>query len=225
MEETNYFTRLNEINLNAKTEKKGGLTYLSWAYAWGEIKKAYPDSTYTVYENRDGWNYFTDGRTAWVKTGVTVNGLEHIEYLPIMDARNKSIPLGNITSYEVNKAIQRCITKACARHGIGLYIYAGEDLPEEEQRGIETAQKNGAEKPEIVQPVQSVVAADKTEKRAESKPVERDETYTRGYKCECCHNPVMNWLGAYSRKTYGVVLCGKKCKQEFDSKLPFPMEG
>ena len=78
----NYFIELNNVNVNDKTEKKNGLTYLSWAWAWGEVKKRFPDTTYTVYENADGWNYFTDGRTAWVKTGVTVNGIEHIEYLP-----------------------------------------------------------------------------------------------------------------------------------------------
>lgn len=126
----NYFVELNSVNVNDKTEKKNGLTYLSWSFCWGEVKKRFPDTTYTVYENADGWNYFTDGRTAWVKTGVTINGIEHIEYLPVMDFRNKSIPLENITSFDVNKAIQRSLTKACARHGIGLYIYAGEDLPE-----------------------------------------------------------------------------------------------
>jgi hypothetical protein len=127
---TNYFVELNTINVNDKTETKNGLTYLSWAYAWGEIKKRFPESTYTVYENQDGWNYFTDGKTAWVKTGVTVEGIEHIEYLPVMDFRNKSIPLDAVTSFDVNKTIQRSLTKAVARHGLGLYIYAGEDLPE-----------------------------------------------------------------------------------------------
>ena len=128
----NYFTELYAVNVNGHTEKKNGLTYLSWAWAWGEIKKRHPDATYTVYENADGWNYHTDGRTCWVKTGVTVNGIEHIEYLPVMDYKNKSIPVENVTSYDVNKSIQRSLTKACARHGLGLYIYAGEDLPEEE---------------------------------------------------------------------------------------------
>ena len=131
---TNYFTELNEINVNEHTEKKNGLTYLSWAWAWSELKKKFPDATYTVYENKDEWNYFTDGHTGWVKTGVTVNGIEHIEYLPIMDFKNKSIPCENITSFDVNKAIQRSLTKAVARHGLGLYIYAGEDLPEEPEK-------------------------------------------------------------------------------------------
>lgn len=129
----NYFEELNKINVNEHVEQKNGLSYLSWAWAWGELKKKHPDATYTIYENKDGLFYHTDGKTAWVKTGVTVNGIEHIEYLPVMDFRNKSIPVENITSFDVNKTIQRSLTKAVARHGIGLYIYAGEDLPEEPQ--------------------------------------------------------------------------------------------
>ena len=136
----NYFVVLNAINVNDKTEKKNGLTYLSWAWAWGEIKKRYPDANYTIYENADGLNYHTDGRTCWVKTGVTVAGIEHIEYLPVMDHRNKSIPVNAVTSFDVNKAIQRSLTKACARHGLGLYIYAGEDLPEGDDAQPEPAQ-------------------------------------------------------------------------------------
>ena len=129
--EKSVFELLNAINVNDRTEKKGKLTYLSWAWAWAEVKKAFPDATYTIYENPDGWNYFTDGRTCWVKTGLTINGLEHIEYLPVMyGSNNNSIPLEKVTSFDVNKAIQRSLTKAAARHGLGLYIYAGEDLPE-----------------------------------------------------------------------------------------------
>lgn len=137
MSELSVFAKLNGVNVNGHTEKKNGLTYLSWAWAWAEVKKAFPDATYTIYENRDGWNYFTDGRTCWVKTGVTINGLEHIEYLPVMDFKNRSIPADGVTSFDVNKAIQRSLTKACARHGLGLYIYAGEDLPEGEDEAKE----------------------------------------------------------------------------------------
>ena len=129
----NYFTTLNSVDVSAKVEKKNGMSYLSWAYAWGELKKRHPTATYTIYENKDGWNYHTDGKTCWVKTGVTVDGIEHIEDLPIMDVRNRSIPLANVTSFDVNKAIQRSLTKAVARHGLGLYVFAGEDLPEDIQ--------------------------------------------------------------------------------------------
>ena len=127
----NYFSELAAVNVSGKVEKKNGLSYVSWPWAWAEVKKRYPDSTYTIYENAQGWNYHTDGRTCWVKTGVTVNGIEHIEELPVMDSRNRSIPADQVDSFAVNKAIQRSITKACARHGLGLYIYAGEDLPED----------------------------------------------------------------------------------------------
>lgn len=127
----NYFIELNEINVSNKTEKKGNLTYLSWAWAWAELKKRHPDATYTIYENAEGLFYHHDNKTAWVKTGVTVNGIEHIEYLPVMDYKNNSITLDRITSTDVNKTIQRSLTKAVARHGLGLYIYAGEDLPDD----------------------------------------------------------------------------------------------
>lgn len=133
------FDTLNSINCNGKVEKKNGLTYLSWSFAWEEVKKHYPDSFYTIYENGDGIPYFTDGRTCWVKTGVTIEGLEHVEYLPIMDFKNRSVPLEAVTSMDMNKAIQRSLTKACARHGLGLYIYAGEDLPESTKEEISDA--------------------------------------------------------------------------------------
>lgn len=136
------FEVLNAINCNERTEKKNGLTYLSWAWAWAEVKKNYPNAFYTIYENQlpNGYviNYFTDGRTAWVKTGVTIEGLEMVEFLPVMDYKNRSIPVEEVTSFDVNKAIQRSLTKACARHGLGLYIYAGEDLPEGETNARNT---------------------------------------------------------------------------------------
>lgn len=133
MEKKSVFETLSAVNVNGHTEKKNGLTYLSWAWAWNEVKKAFPSAIYTIYESDQGFNYFTDGRTCWVKTGVTIEDIEHIEYLPVMDFRNKSISLENVTSTDVNKTIQRSLTKACARHGLGLYIYAGEDLPEGEE--------------------------------------------------------------------------------------------
>lgn len=137
-EEKSVFETLFEINVNDHVEKKNGLSYLSWAYAWAEIKKRFPEANYKVYETESGCIYFTDGKTCWVKTGVTIGRLEHVEYLPIMDYKNKSIPLENVTSFDVNKSIQRSLTKALARHGLGLYLYAGEDLPEIEIEKIST---------------------------------------------------------------------------------------
>lgn len=139
------FETLNSINVNDKVEKKNNLTYLSWAWAWAEVKKHYPTATYTIYEDVNGMFYHSDGKSAWVKTGVTINDQEHIEYLPVMDYRNNSILLDKITSVDVNKTIQRSLTKAIARHGLGLYVYAGEDLPGGETNV--TSKKPVAKKP------------------------------------------------------------------------------
>ena len=138
-ENKSVFEMLNEINVSDRIEKKGRLNYLSWAWAWGELKKRFPDASSRVYERDDGRIYWDDGKTCWVKCSVTVQGQEIIEYLPIMDSRNTSIPLENVTSMDVNKTIQRCITKAIGRHGLGLYIYQGEDLPEDTEARNEAA--------------------------------------------------------------------------------------
>ena len=134
MERPDTFKALVGINLNDVKEQKGegrnALDYISWAWAWQRLHELYPTATSCVYENAQGWNYHTDGRTCWVKVGVTVEGLEFIEYLPVMDNRNHSIPANQVTSFDVNKAIQRAIVKGIARHGLGLYVYAGEDLPD-----------------------------------------------------------------------------------------------
>jgi hypothetical protein len=141
------FEVLAAINCNEHTEKKNGLTYLSWAWAWTECKKRFPLAYYTIYENEQGRPYFDDGRTAWVKTGVTIEGLEHIEYLPILDqSAHKSLQVSAITSWDMNKAIQRSLTKALARHGLGLYIYAGEDLPDTEDEKPAEVKKTASRK-------------------------------------------------------------------------------
>lgn len=143
------FGTLAAVNCNEHIEKKNNgkveLSYLSWAWAWHYIKSRYPNAYYTIYERQDGVPYWTDGHTAWVKTGVTIEGMEHIEYLPIMDYRNLSIPLEKITSMDMNKAIQRSLTKAAARHGLGLYIYAGEDIPLSEAEAKELEKEQAAQ--------------------------------------------------------------------------------
>jgi len=126
------FEKLNAVNVSEHIEKKGNLSYLSWAWAWITINKNAENVKQKVYEDANGNNYHNDGKTAWVKVGIEAEEIEHIEYLPIMDFKNKSIPLSALTSMDANKAIQRAGTKAIARHGLGLYIYAGEDLPEAE---------------------------------------------------------------------------------------------
>jgi len=158
--EYNAFDTLRLIDVSDKTEKKNGLTYLSWAWAWDQLNHAFPGATFTVYERETEFgpcNYFTDGKTCWVKTGVTVQGIEYIEMLPVMDFKNRSIPLESVTSMDVNKAIQRSLTKAAARHGLGLYIYAGEDLPEESDDEKKRKAEEAAVIAQVVKEVDTLV--------------------------------------------------------------------
>jgi hypothetical protein len=137
MSNKSVFEQLSSLNLSSKTEKRGNITYLSWAHAWAECKKLFPEMSRTVYESDTYMNYFTDGSTAWVKVGVTIQGQEHIDYLPVMDMRNQSVPLANITSMQVNKTIQRSTVKALALHGLALNIYAKEDFPSESDSSMQ----------------------------------------------------------------------------------------
>jgi hypothetical protein len=136
-DEKSVFETLSAIDITDHVEKKEyttkkgrfvSLKYLSWAWAWAIIKGIYPNAQCIVYERDNGINYWTDGRTCWVKTGIKIEDLEHIEYLPIMDEYNKSILIDKVTSFDVNTAIQRSATKAMARHGLGLDLYVGEDI-------------------------------------------------------------------------------------------------
>ena len=123
------FKTLAAVNVKDRVEKKGRFDYLSWAYAWAMIKDQYPDANRKVYESESNeLNYFSDGRTGYVKVGVTINDVEHIDYLPIMGHNNQSLTLDKITSFAVNKTIQRSTVKAIAMHGLGLSLWAGEDL-------------------------------------------------------------------------------------------------
>lgn len=150
----NVFETLNNINVNGHTESKNGLTYLSWAWAWGEFKKVYPDATYTI-EKFNGLPYVYDENTGYmVYTNVTVGDLTHEMWLPVMDGANKAMKakpytytvtrygkteektVQGATMFDINKTIMRCLTKNLAMFGLGLYIYAGEDLPEEEKAVI-----------------------------------------------------------------------------------------
>ena len=129
------FETLSSIDLKGKIKTKNSLSYLPWSTAWSEVMKVYPDSTFRVIPqivdtigNERFWH--DDGRTGWVQVGVTIGGVEMIETLAIMNFKNVSIPAEQITSTDANKAMKRCLVKACAMHGLGLYIYMGEDIPE-----------------------------------------------------------------------------------------------
>jgi hypothetical protein len=129
--------KLLQTNVNEHVEKKNNLSYLSWAWAWAEALKADPAANYEIqtFEEHGAEGrcrtvpYMSINDTAMVMVSVTLFGKRVVCQLPVMDHRNKAIP--NPDAFAVNTALMRCMTKALALHGLGLYIYAGEDLPEE----------------------------------------------------------------------------------------------
>lgn len=143
---------LLQLNVQDHVEKKNGLTYLSWAWAWAEALKADPTASFHVdtFQRADGTTVpFMDiNGTAMVWVRTTLFGKEMTCFLPVMDHRNKPIP--NPDAFQVNTAIMRCLTKCLALHGLGLYIYAGEDLPEQE--GKPEPEKKPAAPPPPVPP-------------------------------------------------------------------------
>ena len=149
----NWYKELSAVDVNDNIKEKNGMKYLSWMWAWSELKKRYPLSYSTIHETDDGMLVWKDPVGCHVKTSVTIvweekddDGktvlLDHTvtEYLPIMDFKNKAVLYDNVDSTMVNKAIQRSLTKCIARSGIGGYIYMNEDLPEEvkEVRTLQT---------------------------------------------------------------------------------------
>lgn len=153
------FETLNKINVNDKTEVKDTgkvkLTYLSWAFAWAEAKKLYPNLKVTVFENEQGLPYFLSEQGIMVKVSVEIEETSHTVYLPVMDGANNAMKSEEYevkTKYntrtvkaanmmDINKTIQRATVKALGLHGLGLYIYAGEDLPEDEAGDTEKKTK------------------------------------------------------------------------------------
>ena len=145
----NYFLKLNSIDCSNKIEKKNGLTYLSWAWAWDELMKIYPDATYKIKKfGEEQLPYVYDENTGYmVFTEMTIDGITHEMWLPVMDGANKAMKNKSYTyktkfgekfvepadMFDINKTIMRCLVKNIAMFGLGLYIYAGEDLPESEK--------------------------------------------------------------------------------------------
>lgn len=123
------------LDVNELTEDKGKFTYLSWSLAWREILKIYPKATYNVIKNEKMECWFGDDKKGYmVYTNVTIDGITKEMWLPVMNSYNKSILTPTTT--DINKAVMRCLVKNLAMFGLGLYIYAGEDLPEEEPKEI-----------------------------------------------------------------------------------------
>lgn len=139
------FEKLNALNVNGHTENKNGLTYLSWTWAWAEVKKVYPDANYEIWRDESGKPYIKDNDLGYmVSTKMTIDGLTHEMWLPVMDYNNNAMKMERYqlvkgrrtytvepaTMFDVNTAIMRCLVKNLAMFGLGLYIYAGEDIPE-----------------------------------------------------------------------------------------------
>lgn len=168
--EKNYFTELYSLNVNENVEKKEGLSYLSWSWAVAEILKKYPDMTYEILRFENNLPYTYDEKTGYmVFTKVTLEGITREMWLPVMDSKNKAMldhqytystkygdkTVEPATMFDINKTIMRCLTKNFAMFGLGLYIYAGEDLPEEEQ--------NKKISEEQIKQIKKLVAEDKIE--------------------------------------------------------------
>lgn len=156
IQDYNVFKTLNAVNVNEYIEKKNGLKYLSWASAWREIKKRYPDATYEVVKF-DGLPYVYDEKTGYMcYTKVTINGLTHEMWLPVLDYANnamkaepyeiqtkyKKVTVQAATMFEINKTIMRCLVKSLGMFGLGLYIFCGEDLPEMDDNTINVAKNH-----------------------------------------------------------------------------------
>ncbi len=129
-DEQDYFEKLNKTEGETKKLGHHNLTYMSWATAWEQLKKQYPGATYRVWEDHSGMPYFSDQTGAFCKVTVRVAGVSHTVHLPVMDNHNKAIKGAVLDSMNINKTIQRCMCKAIAMHGMGLYVYRGEDLPD-----------------------------------------------------------------------------------------------
>lgn len=170
----NYFEKLANINVNEHTEDKNKLTYLSWAWAINEFMKVYPNMTYKVWRAESGLPYVYDEKTGYmVFTEVTVGELTHEMWLPVMDSANnamkaepyefttkygKKVYVASATMFDINKTIMRCLTKNLAMFGLGLYIYAGEDLPEDEAEQIKETPKKVLSRDEMIAQLRDLLA-------------------------------------------------------------------
>ena len=127
----NYFTKLNQINVSEHVKKKGNFDYLSWPWAVQQLRQADPGATWSVVRF-DGLPYLKTEAGFFVEVAVTVQSVTLSQIHPVLDARNNPIEMPN--SFDINTSIQRCLVKAIALHGLGLSVYAGEDLPAADQQ-------------------------------------------------------------------------------------------
>jgi hypothetical protein len=129
MMDNNYFSRLNQVNVSDHVERKGEFAYLSWPYAVAQLRLADPTAIWEV-RRFEGLPFLKTDTGYFVEVAVAVQGLTLSQIHPVLDGKNR--PIFEPTAFDINTGIQRCLVKAIALHGLGLYIYAGEDLPEGE---------------------------------------------------------------------------------------------
>lgn len=212
------FENLNAINVNGHTEKKNDLTYLSWTWAWAEVKKAYPDAEYSIMKF-NGLPYVYDDKTGYmVYTTVTIEGLTHEMWLPVMDGANnamkaqpytkktryKEFTVEAATMFDINKSIMRCLTKNLAMFGLGLYIYAGEDLPESEENDDNQQNLSNENKP-----------AKQTKQKQQKKEEQKQESQTPpGIRCSVCGKLLTVDYANKVRAHYGAVVCSIACAEK-----------
>lgn len=135
MADNNIYNVLSKIDTKDVQEQKNGLTYVSWAHAWGKLLANYPDATYEI-KHWDGKMFLEDENLGYmVETSITINGVTRSMWLPVMDYRNRAIPVGTANMMDINKTIMRCLTKNISMFGLALNVYAGEDLPLGDEEG------------------------------------------------------------------------------------------
>lgn len=195
--ENNYFKEL--MKLEADVSKKANLNYISWSDAWTLVKEQYHNSNYKVATHPEtGMPYFHDKTGGFVKVTVTINNVAHDCFLPIMNqpkgSMMKAIPEGEIDAFAINKSIQRALTKAIAMHGIGLYVYKGEDLPEGSTETVKKA---------------------RTEGKIPGVPEEKKDEKGDTFNCTNadCGVECAEVVADYASKHFGKVLC-RKCQDK-----------
>lgn len=130
-EKESIFSILRRRDMTDKHKEKNKLTYLPWANAWAEVKSLFPSAKWDPVKSPTGVLYWTDGRTCWVETTVTIDGETQNETLAVMDYKNMAIPLEKVTMVDVEKSIRRCLTKNLALFGLDLNLWVGEEISDE----------------------------------------------------------------------------------------------
>lgn len=227
-EEKDVFGTLNSIDVKGHIEKKNGLSYLPWSYAWGELKKRFPKAVYEV-KRFNGLPYVFDPNTGYmVFTSVTIEGITHEMWLPVMDYRNRAMKdkpytdrgstVNAANTFDINKTIMRCLVKNIAMFGLGLYIFNGEDMPEAPDEGA-IATKPRSPTPPVAQSPTPPAAQSSS---ADEPPIENAEEKLDAVhgELESLANKLVAYMnagvltGEYLRKAQECVSAGSADKME-----------